>query len=157
MNLGSAASANLQAVPRSSRQLITGWSANQSIRAVNLPAVRVKPADCRYSMGGPDARVMMGTDEAPLVRLRREKRGDVEPEDLSNRRWYEANTGQVPTSSNIGALFYATAVFFLGWLPRNSLLILLWFLSKNKRLRLSALDKASSNQLVRSRTQEKLR
>ena len=46
-----------------------------------------------------------------MVRLWREKRGEVEPEDLSgnlivqlglvtedlNRRWYEANTGQVIT------------------------------------------------------------
>ena len=53
----------------------------------------------------------MGEDEAALVRLWREKRGEAEPEDLSgnlivqlglvtedlNRRWYEANTGQVIT------------------------------------------------------------
>jgi predicted phage-related endonuclease len=53
----------------------------------------------------------MGNDEEALVRLWREKRGEVEPEDLSgnllvqlgavtedlNRRWYEANTGQVLT------------------------------------------------------------
>ena len=51
----------------------------------------------------------MGTDEAALVRLWHEKRGEAEPEDLSgnlivqlgavteelNRRWYEANIGQV--------------------------------------------------------------
>ena len=51
----------------------------------------------------------MGDDEAALVRLWREKRGEVEPADLSgnlpvqlglvtedlNRRWYEANSGQV--------------------------------------------------------------
>ena len=51
----------------------------------------------------------MGNDEAALLRLWREKRGEVEPEDLSgnllvqlglateelNRRWYQANTGQV--------------------------------------------------------------
>jgi predicted phage-related endonuclease len=51
----------------------------------------------------------MGNDEAALLRLWREKRGEAEPEDLSgnlivqlgvatedlNRRWYEANTGQV--------------------------------------------------------------
>jgi predicted phage-related endonuclease len=50
----------------------------------------------------------MGDDEAALIRLWREKRGEVEPEDLSgnlivqlglatedlNRRWYEATTGQ---------------------------------------------------------------
>src|SRR5271156_141856 len=63
----------------------------------------------RYFVGGSDARIIMGTDEAALVRLWWEKRGEVEPEDLSgnlivqlglvteelNRRWYEANTGQV--------------------------------------------------------------
>ena len=53
----------------------------------------------------------MGDDEDALLRLWREKRGEVEPKDLSgnlivqlgvvtedlNRRWYEANTGQVIT------------------------------------------------------------
>ena len=51
----------------------------------------------------------MGDDEAALLRLWREKRGEAEPADLSgnllvqlglvtedlNRRWYEANSGQV--------------------------------------------------------------
>ena len=64
-----------------------------------------------YFIGGSDARIIMGDDEAALLRLWREKRGDVEPEDLSgnlivqlglatedlNRRWYEANTGRVIT------------------------------------------------------------
>ena len=63
----------------------------------------------RSFIGGSDARIIMGNDEAALLRLWREKRGEVEPEDLSgnlivqlgvvtedlNRRWYEANTGQV--------------------------------------------------------------
>src|SRR6516225_2868713 len=63
----------------------------------------------RYFIGGSDARAIMGNDEAALLRLWREKRGEVEPEDLSgnlvvqlgvatedlNRRWYQANTGQV--------------------------------------------------------------
>ncbi len=63
----------------------------------------------RHFVGGSDARIIMGTDEAALVRLWREKRGEAESEDLSgnlivqlgvvtkdlNRRWYEANTGQV--------------------------------------------------------------
>jgi hypothetical protein len=53
----------------------------------------------------------MGNDEQALIRLWREKRGEVEPEDLSgnlvvqlglatealNRRWYQANTGQLIT------------------------------------------------------------
>jgi len=72
---------------------------------------RVKSADRRYFIGGSDARIIMGEVEEALVRLWREKRGEVEPEDLSgnlvvqlgvvteelNRRWYEANTGQVIT------------------------------------------------------------
>jgi predicted phage-related endonuclease len=65
----------------------------------------------RYFIGGSDARIIMGNDEAALIRLWREKRGEVEPQDLSgnlvvqlgvatedlNRRWYQANTGQVVT------------------------------------------------------------
>jgi YqaJ-like viral recombinase domain len=72
---------------------------------------RFKPIDRRYFIGGSDARIIMGDNEAALLRLWREKRGEVEPEDLSgnlivqlglvteelNRRWYEANTGQVVT------------------------------------------------------------
>jgi hypothetical protein len=39
--------------------------------------------DRRYFIGGSDARVIMGNDEAALVRLWREKRGELEREDLS--------------------------------------------------------------------------
>lgn len=60
----------------------------------------------RSFVGGSDARIIMGDDEAILLRLWREKRGEIEPEDLSgnlvvqlgsvtedlNRRWYELNT-----------------------------------------------------------------
>src|ERR1700686_5047719 len=67
------------------------------------------PVDRRYFIGGSDARIIMGEDEAALLRLWREKRGETESEDLSgnlivqlgtvteelNRRWYEANTGHV--------------------------------------------------------------
>ena len=66
-------------------------------------------ANRRYFIGGSDARIIMGDDEAALIRLWQEKRGEIEPEDLSgnltvqlglvteelNRRWYEANTGEV--------------------------------------------------------------
>jgi predicted phage-related endonuclease len=62
----------------------------------------------RSFIGGSDARVIMGSDEAALVRLWQEKRGEVGPEDLSgnlvvqlgaateelNRTWYERNTGR---------------------------------------------------------------
>jgi predicted phage-related endonuclease len=65
----------------------------------------------RYFVGGSDARIIMGDDEAALMRLWHEKRGEVEPEDLSgnlivqlglateelNRRWYQANSGQILT------------------------------------------------------------
>jgi predicted phage-related endonuclease len=34
-------------------------------------------------IGGSDARIIMGDDEAALIRLWQEKRGEVEPEDLS--------------------------------------------------------------------------
>jgi predicted phage-related endonuclease len=37
----------------------------------------------RHFVGGSDARIIMGTDEAALIRLWQEKRGGVEPEDLS--------------------------------------------------------------------------
>ena len=67
------------------------------------------PTRRRHFIGGSDARIIMGDDEAALIRLWQEKRGEVEPEDLSrnlpvqlglvteelNRRWYEANTGEV--------------------------------------------------------------
>ena len=66
-------------------------------------------AERRSFIGGSDARVIMGNDEAALVRLWREKRGEVEPEDLSgdlivqlgvvteplNRQWFERNTGRL--------------------------------------------------------------
>jgi predicted phage-related endonuclease len=60
----------------------------------------------RSYVGGSDARVIMGDDQRKLIRLWREKRGEIEPEDLSdvlvvqlgtvtedlNRRWFERNT-----------------------------------------------------------------
>jgi predicted phage-related endonuclease len=64
--------------------------------------------DRRSFIGGSDARIIMGGDEAALVRLWREKRGEADPEDLSenlvvqlgtateelNRSWYERSTGR---------------------------------------------------------------
>jgi predicted phage-related endonuclease len=79
-----------------------------SDRAGKLQANR---SNRRFFIGGSDARIILGDDEAALLRLWREKRGEVEPEDLSgnlvvqlglateelNRRWYQANTSQVIT------------------------------------------------------------
>jgi predicted phage-related endonuclease len=73
--------------------------------------IRFNSDDRRSFIGGSDARIIMGDDEADLIRLWREKRGEVEPEDFSanlivqlgtvtehlNRHWYERNTGQVVT------------------------------------------------------------
>jgi hypothetical protein len=42
-----------------------------------------KPVGRRYFVGGSDAQIIMGDDEAALLRLWREKRGEVEAEDLS--------------------------------------------------------------------------
>ena len=39
--------------------------------------------DRRSFIGGSDARIIMGNDEAALIRLWREKRSEVDPEDLS--------------------------------------------------------------------------
>src|SRR5688500_15233799 len=64
-------------------------------------------ADRRHFIGGSDARVIMGGDESALVRLWQEKRGEVQPPDLSgelivqlglvteqlNRAWYERASG----------------------------------------------------------------
>ena len=65
----------------------------------------------RHFLGGSDARTIMSGDEAALIRLWKEKRGEAEPEDLSdnlvaqlgvttealNRNWYERNTGRSVT------------------------------------------------------------
>jgi predicted phage-related endonuclease len=42
-----------------------------------------KSKDRCYFIGGSDARIIMGDDEEALVQLWREKRGEVEPKDLS--------------------------------------------------------------------------
>ena len=77
----------------------------------HMPLKLANKSERRHFIGGSDARIIMGSDEAALLRLWREKRAEVEPEDLSrnlavqlgvvteelNRRWYEAQTGEVIT------------------------------------------------------------
>jgi YqaJ-like viral recombinase domain len=72
---------------------------------------RLMKPDRRQFIGGSDARIIMSPDEEALIRLWREKRGEVEPMDLSdnlvvqlgratealNRSWYERNTGRSVT------------------------------------------------------------
>jgi putative phage-type endonuclease len=69
--------------------------------------LRARGLERRTFIGGSDARIIMGHDEAALIRLWQEKRGETGPVDLSgnlivqlgtatedlNRRWYERNTG----------------------------------------------------------------
>src|ERR1700683_4991806 len=82
-----------------------------SERAMPLSNKSTIRSERRHFIGGSDARVIRGNDEAALIRLWREKRGEIGPQDLSgnlivqlgvvtenlNRRWYEANSGQVIT------------------------------------------------------------
>jgi len=77
----------------------------------HLQRVEINRINRRFFIGGSDARIIMGDDQAALIRLWREKRGEIEPQDLSgnlvvqlglateelNRHWYEANTGRVIT------------------------------------------------------------
>jgi hypothetical protein len=88
-------------------------------------AIRIA-RDRRSFTGGADARIIMGDDEAALLRLWREKRGEAEPKDLSgnlivqlgavteelDRRWYEDNTGRVITDFSIPAS--------VGWAPLST-------------------------------------
>jgi predicted phage-related endonuclease len=75
-----------------------------------------------HFIGGSDARIIMGNDEAALLRLWQEKRGEAKAENLSgnllvqlgvateslNRRWYEANTGE--TISDVQRQFWHPAL-----------------------------------------------
>jgi hypothetical protein len=54
----------------------------------------------RYFIGGSDARIILGDDETALLRLWREKRGEVEPEDRS-ANWYKTITGRMPVGRYI--------------------------------------------------------
>jgi predicted phage-related endonuclease len=88
-----------------------GANSSTSTNPTTYTPIRFNPGDRRSFIGGSDARIIMGEDEPDLIRLWREKRGEIEPEDLSanlivqlgtvtehlNRHWYERNTGQVVT------------------------------------------------------------
>src|SRR5258708_239156 len=76
--------------------------------AMQLSKIGAAPWQRRALIGGSDARVIMGANEAALIRLWREKRGEIAPEDLAgnlivqlgkvtedlNLSWYERNTGR---------------------------------------------------------------
>jgi predicted phage-related endonuclease len=87
--------------------LVSGVHANGA-DAPNFELIKFNPNDRRHFIGGSDARIIMGDDEPDLIRLWREKRGGLQPEDLSrnlivqlgavtedlNRLWYQRLTGQ---------------------------------------------------------------
>jgi hypothetical protein len=72
---------------------------------VQMQKITGKSENRRQFIGGSDARIIMSGDEAALIRLWKEKRGEAEPEDFSdnlivqlgittealNRSWYERN------------------------------------------------------------------
>ncbi|MGO4510810.1 YqaJ viral recombinase family protein [Bradyrhizobium sp. 2TAF36] len=72
------------------------------------PTFKFNPHDRRHFIGGSDARIIMGDDQGALTQLWYEKRGEAEPEDLSdnlivqlgtvtellNRAWYQRISGQ---------------------------------------------------------------
>jgi len=49
----------------------------------HLQKIEINRINRRFFIGGSDARIIMGDDQAALIRLWREKRGEIEPEDLS--------------------------------------------------------------------------
>jgi predicted phage-related endonuclease len=67
----------------------------------------------RLGIGGSDANTIMGGDPEKILRLWKEKRGEIEPEDLSgilpvrmgswtelfNIQWFEEQTGKVVTGN----------------------------------------------------------
>jgi predicted phage-related endonuclease len=79
------------------------------LRHIGESKMKSKDVDRRGFIGGSDARTIMGNDEIGLIRLWREKRGEVAAEDLSgnlavqlgsvtedlNRRWFERNSGNL--------------------------------------------------------------
>src|SRR6201987_5887216 len=69
VNGGAMPSSSLQAGPNSSSKAHFGYN----------PSIKER----RSFIGGSDARIIMGNDEAKLIRLWREKRGEGEPEDPS--------------------------------------------------------------------------
>lgn len=70
--------------------------------------IKFNPNDRRAFIGGSDARIIMGDDQDDLLRLWREKRGELAPQDLShnlivqlgtvteelNRSWFQRASGQ---------------------------------------------------------------
>jgi predicted phage-related endonuclease len=72
----------------------------------------------RYFIGGSDARIIMGEDEAALLRLWREKRGEVEPEDLSGNLIVQLGLATEPLNRQRFTQFRSQLFAFTG-LPKT--------------------------------------
>jgi len=83
-----------------------------------------------YFVSDSDARIIMGKDEAALLRLWPERREEVEREDLSGN----LIAPLAVATRYIVTVCYATTVISLGWYPWNFLLVGLLFLISNKRV-----------------------
>jgi len=84
---------------------------NDGLAEPNVQIIKFNSNDRRHFIGGSDARIIIGDDEDDLIRLWREKRGELEPLDFSqnlivqlgtvteelNRTWYQRCTGQTIT------------------------------------------------------------
>jgi hypothetical protein len=107
----------------------------------------------------------MSGDEGALLRLWPEKRGEVEPKDLSgnlivqlenatedlNRRWYGCISRRMSVGRYIVALCYAIAVILVGWWPWNILLLLLLFPIGNESVRFYAFPTEAAKDSMRWR------
>jgi len=106
--------------------------------------IRLDQGDRRTFIGGSDARIIMGGDEAELIRLWREKRGEVELEDLADnlavqlgavtedliRRWYQRNTGlpsrmrksafSIPSTNGWRPVWMGWLILVVRWSKPNS-------------------------------------
>jgi hypothetical protein len=110
-------------------------------------------------IGCSDARIIMGDDEVPLLRFRRDIRAEIARKDLPlgaptndpNRHRYDAVTGRMPIGWHVAAVCYATAAILLGWRPWNFLLLLLLFPISNRHVRFYALSTTRSNGRMRPR------
>jgi hypothetical protein len=105
--------------------------------------IRVGIVDHRYFIGGSDALIIVGEDEAAPLPLGRDIRSEAEPEDLSlvvatrdpGRRWHEATADRMPIGWRVVAVCCATAAFLLVEWPWNFLPMLLLFPIRNARVR----------------------
>ena len=87
-------------------------------------------AERRAFIGGSDARIIMGDDEAALIRLWQEKRGEAEREDLSGNLVVQLGAateelnalGTSATPADASPMFNAASSIqpFPGWWPPST-------------------------------------